>query len=188
MPTPYGEVFFRSLHEAGFLHLVVHYNEEQVRSHPWKTDFCNGYESRICKYFLGIDWFLIKEALLNRRAVFIGGWGNVANAALITVCMLFRRNYILQSDTLNITRKRNLLFAAIRSLFLRAAFYRAGWAILYAGDTNIAAERFKTQGAPQEKLIHFPFWVDVDALRCAEKKVTSADSFLRFISIGCLFR
>lgn len=187
MPTPYGKDFFRALHEAGFVRLIVSYSKEQVLSHPWKVDLRIGHVGRIQRCILGIDWFLIKEALFNRRAVFVGGWRRLTNIIIIIICIALNRNYIFQTDTPNLHKKRNRVFAAVRSIFLKTGLQHAGSAILFAGDRHIAVERFQSMGAPHQKLIHFPFWIDVNVFTphdTSDKQSHSDIDFLRFISIG----
>lgn len=182
MPTPYGEVIFRALHQADFINLLVHYCKEKVDSHPWKTNLRKGYVSRIQKPLCGIDWFLIKKVLLDKDAIFVGGWSGKTTILLIIICMLLKRKYIFETDTPNNSRKRTWLFATARNLFLRTAFCRAGYAIFYAGDT--AAERLQKMGATEERLVYFPYWVDVDALKPSAVKRHPANSLIRFVSAG----
>lgn len=182
-PTPYGEVLFRALHKADFIHLLVHYSQEQVTSHPWKTNLRKGHLSRIqTPAFLGIDWFLIKEVLFNKKAFFVGGWSGATLVLIIIICMLLKRNLIFQTDAPDVHKKRSWIFSNARTIFLKAGFRWACRAILHTG--NVALERLQAMGAPKEKMIYFPYWVNVDALRPTEKKMPGSDLFLRFVSVG----
>lgn len=182
MPTPYGEVIFRALHESNSMNLLVHYRKERVPSHPWKTNLRKGHISRIQSPVMGIDWFLIKEVLLNKDAFFVGGWSGATLVLMIIICMLLKRNFIFETDAPDIHKKRSWFFSRSRSLFLKAGFCHAAIAILHSGD--IAAERLKKMGAPEDKLVYFPYWVDTESFRPSPEKKASGDSFLRFISVG----
>lgn len=182
MPTPYGETIFRALHESGSMNLLVHYRNERVLSHPWKTNLRKGHISRIQLPILGVDWFLIKEVLFNKNAFFVGGWSGATLVLIIIICMLLKRKFIFETDTPSIHKKRSWFFSRSRSLFLKVGFCHAAIAILHTGD--IAAERLKEMGAPVDKLIYFPYWVDTESFRPSPENKISADSFLRFVSVG----
>jgi len=182
MPTPYAQVIFSALQEADFLDLLVHYSKEKVVSHPWKTNLRKGHTSRTQKPLLGIDWFLIKEVLFNKDAFFVGGWSGATLILIIIICVLLKRKFVFETDTPNIHKKRTWLFATSRSLFLRVGFRWAGYAIFQMGD--VAAERLQKMGAQKEKLIYFPYWVDVEAFKPTSDKKRSTDLFLRFVSVG----
>lgn len=182
MPTPYGEPIFRALHESGSMNLLVHYRKERVPSHPWKTNLRKGHISRIQSPILGIDWFLIKEVIIKKNAFFVGGWSGATLVLIITICMILKRKFIFESDAPNIHKKRSWLFSKLRGLFLKAGFRHAAIAILHTGD--IAAERLKKMGAPEDKLFYFPYWVDTEKFSPLPNKRYSRDPFLRFVSVG----
>lgn len=185
MPTPYGALIFQALHDAGFINLMVHYRRERVASHPWLSDLRRGYSSRIQQPVAGVDWWLIAEAFCNRRAIFIGGWGDMTNVVLIMLCLCLRRTYVFDADTPISQTKRNVFHRVFKACFLRLGFRRAGQAIFYAGDPRIAHRRFCNMGAPAEKLIHFPFWVDTEALISSNlRERRDISETLYFISIG----
>lgn len=182
MPTPYGDTIFRALHESGSMNLLVHYRKERVPSHPWKANLRKGHMSRIQSPILGIDWFLIREVLMNKDAFFIGGWNGATLVLIIIICIILKRKFIFETDAPNIHKKRSWLFSKLRGLFLKAGFCHAAIAIFHTGD--IAAERLKKMGAPVDKLVYFPYWVDTESFRPSPEKKTSSDSFLRFVSVG----
>lgn len=182
-PTPYGEVIFRALHEADFVNLLVHYGQEQVPSHPWKTNLRKGHKSRIqTTTFLGIDWFLIKEILFNKKAFFVGGWSGATLILMIIIALLLKRKFIFQTDAPNIYKKRYWFFSTARTIFLKAGFRWACCAILHTGDA--AFERLQIMGAAKEKMTYFPYWANVDAFWPPDNKRHNSDLFLRFVSVG----
>lgn len=185
MPTPYGALIFRALHDAGFMNLKVHYRREWAVSHPWASDLRKGHPSRIQQPVAGVDWWLITEVFRNRRAIFIGGWGDMTNVVLIMLCLCLRRTYVFDADTPISQTRRNVFHRVFKACFLRLGFRRAGQAIFYAGDTRIAQRRFRIMGAPAEKLVHFPFWVDTEALiPISFRECHDISETLYFISIG----
>lgn len=184
MPTPYGNVLFRELHRADFINLLVHYCAERVASHPWKTDLRKSHPHRIQKPVWGIDWFLIKQALFDKEAFFVGGWGDLTSVLLIILCLILRRKYIFETDTPNMNRKRQWLFAIMRTTFLRVGFKMA-YAILHTGAPAYGG--LLKMGASKDKLVNFPFWVDDDVLaNHSSARKSPKKSFFRFVSIGRL--
>lgn len=182
-PSHYNDFLFRAINKIESIDLLVHYRNNSLSSHPWKTPLRVEYNSRIQERILGIDWFLIKKAIVDKKGVFVlGGWADATTVLLVFVLILLKRKYIFWTDTPNIYRKRRLLFAIVRNVFLRVGM-RGACSILCTG--NSAIDALCKMGVAKNKLVNFPYWVDVDVYG---SKTLGArvqhNSFLRFVSSG----
>ncbi len=180
-PSHYNDLLFCAINDAQFSDLLVHYRKPFVSSHPWKTPLRLGYRSRVRKSRFIIDWYLIRKTLCHRNDIFIfGGWSDPTSIIQVLLCVFLRRKYLFWTDTPNLDRKRHWLFKMMRRGFLRMAFSRA-YAIL--GTGRAAQKALCKMKAPKEKIINFPYWVDVNSFQPPRLSV-KPKSFLRFVSSG----
>ncbi len=182
-PSHYNDFLFRAINNAKIMELLVHYRNNTISSHPWKTPLQVGYRSRIQNRILGIDWFLIKKAIVDKGGVFVlGSWTDATSMLLIFICILLRRKYIFWTDTPDISRQRHLLFAGARNIFLHIAFSRT-CAILCTGTPAIDA--LCKMGAPRDKLVNFPYWIEVDVYGSQTfGQSVRSNAFIQFVSSG----
>lgn len=180
-PSHYNDFLFRALKEAESIELLVHYRNKSISSHPWKTPLRVGFNSRIQRRIFGIDWFLIKRAIVDKDTAFLlGGWADATSVLLIFICMLLQRKYLLWTDTPNISRKRSWLLAGVRNVLLHI-FFKRTCAILCTGTPAI--DIICKMGASKDKLINFPYWVDLNGSPPIGQSVQS-NTFIRFVSSG----
>jgi glycosyltransferase involved in cell wall biosynthesis len=158
--THYHNFFFNSLVKDRGLNLEVHFLDSLVSSHPWKEDLLSEYRWSECSFHLGIDWNLIKLALIEDKAFFIvGGWNNATSAVLLNILMKYERDFAIWTDTPNYEKKRGYGKGFVRERWLKRIFERASYVL---GTGKPALMVLKRMGCPEEKLIDFPFWVDLD--------------------------
>jgi glycosyltransferase involved in cell wall biosynthesis len=120
------------------------------------------YESRI-------DRELIRRILANPKSLFITScWHDVTSEICISLLSARRRRFLVFNDMPNPAKRRNPLKSIARSMFLRFAF-RNAFAVLAAGKP--AMDAIEALGCPKEKLVNFPFFIDLDAFpyRVADK-------------------
>lgn len=181
LPSHYNDVLFRALAALGFINLIVHYRYESLSSHPWKTPLRMGYASRIRTGIFGIDFRLIRSAFAERGSVFVlGGWGDRSSVLLLAILIVLRRNYILWTDTPNVSRRRRGPLAMFRGLLLRLGF-RNALAILGTGKP--AMDGLSVMGAPKDKIVNFPYWVEIGS-EGPEALEPNSRGTLRFVSSG----
>ena len=184
-PTPYNDYLFEAIERTKWSSLLVHYRRNVVSSHPWKALPRAHYESRVQKRFPGVDWLLLRTVIKDHSSIYVlGGWSDSTSILLAALCMLLKRTYFIWTDTPNLEKQRPWARAALRRAFLRALFHRSH-AIL--GTGRPAVEALSTMEAPQEKLIIFPFWVDVDKYRSARRTVaTRPQGRITLVSSGSI--
>ena len=182
-PTPYNDYLFQHLACADDLALEVHYRERMVASHPWRSALGQGYRARFYRKGLSLDWRLLGLAIGHRSALFVvGGWDHPTSVAMLSVMRILRRRYVLWSDTPNLDRKRSAMLAAARATWLRWVF--AG-ARAVMGTGTPAVETLRKMGAHDERLVSFPYWVDLGLY--ARKSATcdrGPETVLRIVSVG----
>lgn len=182
-PSHYNDYLFCAINKIDSYKLVVHYLKSSLPSHPWKIPLRVGYQSRCQNRMLGIDWVLIRNALFDKQGIFLfGGWADPTTVLAIVICILLRKKYIIWTDTPNIYRHRRWLFAVNRQVFLYFVFK---YASAIFGTGNPAIDTLFRMGAPQGKLVNFPYWIDLDAYRNNTiSRQISSNSIIRFVSSG----
>lgn len=180
-PTPYNEFLFQNL--ARTLPLKVHYREEVRPSHPWATAFGRGYRCRYYRKRLGVDWHVVRLALEERRSVcVVGGWDHPTAWLLLSLLRVLRRPYALWTDTPNLGQRRHPLKGWLRRVWLKWIFDGAAH-VLGTGVPALAA--LEVMGAEREKLVNFPYFVDLEAYHPEGKNPPNGkDEPIRVLSVG----
>jgi len=184
-PTPYNDFLFQTLSADPEIHLTIHFRERALASHPWQSNLAQGYRSRYYHRVLGVDWYVLSVAFRERDAFFVvAGWNHPTAILLINLLSLMKMHFAIWTDTPNLGRKRNRLFALLRSYWLKWVFQRAT-RVMGTGRPGI--EALKIMGAPEDKLLVFPYFIDIDAYSCENRRVRSESNHaIRFISSGRL--
>jgi glycosyltransferase involved in cell wall biosynthesis len=108
---------------------------------------------------LGIDGHLVRLAASDRESFFvIAGWHDTTMQLVMTLLAIRSRPFAVWTDTpdLHVPRPRGKVL--IRSLFLRWIFKRAMFVL---GTGQPAMQALSDMGCPKEKLVNFPFFVDL---------------------------
>jgi glycosyltransferase involved in cell wall biosynthesis len=183
-PTPYNDYLFRNLDADSEIDLNVYFRQTKISSHPWKSNLAQGYNSQVYNMtFLGIDWDIVSLPFRDPRGFFlIAGWDHLTSQLLLTLLRIFGFKYALWTDTPNLDRGRAPIKSFLRSSWLKWIFGGAAQ-ILGTGKPGVA--NLEKMGAKAEKLINFPFFLDLDAYdRQIEPRQYDRDRPLKFISSG----
>ncbi|NJP07842.1 MAG: glycosyltransferase [Chloroflexaceae bacterium] len=179
-PSPYHACLFRALAADLSLDLTVHFIHTGVTSHPWQTQLTSGFRWRSYQRLAGIDWHLMKLAMTDRHSRFVvAGWYEPTTQALLSLLLAQQQPFIIWTDTPDL-RPRPFLKGTIRLLWLRLLF-RGATAVMGTGQPALQA--LTLMGCPPQKLINFPFFVDLDA---CQRLDMSEPSIVRFVSAGRL--
>ena len=183
LPTPYNDFLFRHLAGDRAIDLTVHYRSRVLSSHPWQSALAEGYRARFYNLLFGLDWHLLSLAFRDHRAFFlVAGWDHPTSQILLTLLRLFGLSYALWTDVPDLKRRRSPLFARVRGAWLRWIF---SGAVQILGTGQPAVQNLKQMGAPEGRLIDFPYWVDLAAYaRVIEPRDGDVARPLRFISSG----
>jgi glycosyltransferase involved in cell wall biosynthesis len=181
-PMPFNDYLFQNLAKDPNIDLVVHFRSKTLASHPWKSGLGCGYSARYYATVCGVDWHLMLTALKERHAfVVIAGWDHLTSQLLLTSLRLLGRSYALWTDTPNM-RRRSLLHGYLRRRWLRWLF-AAAVRILVTG--KLGAANLIEMGAPAERVVDFPFFVDLAAYERPDHPAErSANRPVRFVSSG----
>jgi len=182
-PTPYNDFLFQALSADPEIDLTIHFRERVLTSHPWQSNLAQGYRSRYYHRILGVDWYVLSVAFRERDAFYVvAGWDHPTAILLINLLSLMKRRFAIWTDTPDLGHKRNPLFDFLRSQWLKWVFRKATKVM---GTGRRAIKVLRSMGAPQSKLINFPFFLDLNSFT-REKDPFSGDVLqpIRFISVG----
>jgi type III pantothenate kinase len=110
----------------------------------------------------------------------VSSWYEPTTQLVITTRLLRGLPCAIWTDTPNLARQRHALKAALRGAWLRWVLRRAD-AVLGTGTP--ALDALRTMGAPAERLVNFPYFVDIDAYEPASRH---SGPELGFVSSGRL--
>lgn len=159
-PSHYNSQLFAVLARELGIPFQVHYTESRSGLHPWREAALHDYPYRIYERRSGIDFTLIRLLGSNpHRALVTGCWQDPTSELAILQLISRGRPVLLFNDTPDPFRRRGLLKHVLRSGFLRLAF-RGARAVLAAGRP--AVEAIGRMGCPPEKLVNFPYFIDLD--------------------------
>lgn len=184
-PTPYNDFLFKTYSKTIGCNLHVRYRRKVLDSHPWKTQLGEGYKCSYYNELFSIDFYSIKKSLISKsnEKYVIAGWDHPTVILLLIILNLRNQKYILWTDTPDLAKKRNIIKAVFRTIFLRWIFSGAS-ALLATG--NPGASALKKMGAHPKKIYQFPFWVDNKKFENARNYSVKPRTILRLISSGRL--
>jgi glycosyltransferase involved in cell wall biosynthesis len=187
-PSPYNCDLFRLLAQQSSFSLVVHYYCKFTGVHPWLSDLTEGYACRYIQPFLGIDWSII--ALLftrlrhgERNLFVIAGWTGPTTMLLLTLLALGLGRYVIWTDTPDLSKPRSAMVTLFRATWLSWILRRSHYVM---GTGQPAIEALHKMGALPERLINFPYWIDLVPYQKYLHHSThdTANRNFRLISIG----
>jgi glycosyltransferase involved in cell wall biosynthesis len=184
-PTPYNDFLFRSLAVDPAIDLTVHFIETMLPSHPWKSQMARGFKSRTYKRILGLDWHLLRLAVLDKQSFFIiGGWHEPTVISLINLLIMTHYPFAIWTDTPNLTQKRNPLKALLRDIWLQRIFTHARYVM---GTGVPALTALGKMNCDKNKLVNFPYYIDLNFFKPITKPTGKKnDGQLIFLSSGRL--
>ena len=158
-PTPYNDYLFQNLAREESLDLLVHYREKVLSSHPWRTSLAQGYSSRLYNTFLKVDWHLLMLAIKEKKSFFlVSGWDHPTAIILLIFLRLSKRSYALWTDTPSLEKKRNVIYARVRTRFLNWIFDGAK-RVMGTGLPGIKS--LQQMGVATDRVVNFPYFTDL---------------------------
>ena len=180
-PSPYNAALFRALAAEPAFDLTVHYIRGAAGDRPWQTSLTEGYRWVSFRRRGGADWALVRRAATDREGYWlVSSWYEPTTQLLITSRLLRGLPCAIWTDTPNVGRQRHALKAVLRGGWLRWVLGRAD-AVLGTGTP--ALEVLRTMGAPPERLVNFPYFIDTAAYVPAARR---SGPELTFVSAGRL--
>ena len=156
-PSPYNDVLFRTLSGSRVFGLQLHYLQADCPEYFWTTP-----SSRYSFRFLRkrpLDWALIRAVLGDRKSIFLTAcWHDPTSQFILSALIVRRRPYLIWNDTPT-TRRRNWIKEQLRRKFLSTVLSKAT-AVLGTGKP--AMQVLANLGAPINKLVNFPYCVDLE--------------------------
>jgi glycosyltransferase involved in cell wall biosynthesis len=115
--------------------------------------------------------------------IMIGGWDGIYRLSLIFFCGIFNIKYIFGSDSPNIDNYFGSVINWIKKNILLKFITNTCTKIITTGKLGLNA--YNSLGISQDKLINFPYWIDLNLFTNEKKKDTSPKKIV-FLSVGRL--
>jgi glycosyltransferase involved in cell wall biosynthesis len=156
--THYHNFLFNKIKQNIAIKLKVVYFQKVLKNYPWKTNWDIWYNVTYLKTgFIRIDWRKIFQ--LNSKNIYvIAGWSEPTTMIILTICCVLKFKYLILTDTPN-PRKRSGIKSVFRQLWLNWIINNAN-RILVTG--SMGCYYFIQKGIDENKVINFPFVVDLD--------------------------
>jgi glycosyltransferase involved in cell wall biosynthesis len=155
-PSPYNSYLLEAVAADPAINLVVYFVREGVQSHPWKQISLTRFYWRVIDRRTFVDWSLLRKAL-GREPPFLilGGWSDLTLQFILT----FSPNrFAVWTDTPRAQNGAWSVRESVRSFWLKKVLNRASYVL---GTGRPALEALAKMGSPTEKLINFPYFVDL---------------------------
>lgn len=164
--------------------LTVYYRDRLSENHSWRTLLGQGHKAKYYKLVLGLDWSVLGAAVRDKEAFFvIAGWEHPTSILLINYLAMRGSRFAVWTDTPDLSRERDPTFAFLRSTWLRWVFSRAR-KVMGTGRPGILG--LQKMGAPEGKLMEFPFFLNLDTYGEGRRSKPTGSSPMRFVSAGRL--
>ena len=159
-PIHYNDFLFHEIDKSG-VDITVYYANKVLHNYPWKQKLNYTFSFRDCNYTMGIDWQLLRQAIFSHNTIFaVAGWDSFFKNILFLALIVFRKRYVITTDTVKPHLKRSKLKSAARNLWLKIILNNA-YKILTTGQVGVQAmTSIYEQG--KEKIVNFPFATDLD--------------------------
>jgi glycosyltransferase involved in cell wall biosynthesis len=182
-PIHYNDYLFSEINKSG-IPLTVHYATPLLKNYPWKEKNQYIFNFRNCKPFLKIDFHLLWLAIRSNENVFlIAGWDTFLKNSLLFVLILFRRKYIIWTDTPKVEERNKNFKEWIRKNWLSIIFDNA-FKLFVTGRVGMKALGKIYKDSP--KIINFPFLTDPAYFNKVPDFSTIQEEGIQFFSSGRL--
>lgn len=184
-PTHYNNFLFEQLNESLPIHLELFFFNKVLTNYPWKKEI-SSLPFYVLKKRFGVDWGLLFRIIFSKKtsfdAVVIAGWSEPSMLLLLSYLRLFKKRYILYTDTPNENRKQNVK-QYLRRKWL-SWILSGSKAVLVTGERGVKImERW---GAPMDCTYNFPFATDLNFYKPASSFPRSLGKALQIFSSGRL--
>ena len=156
-PSHYNDFLFRALTESSEFELNVHYRSSFDVGYQWGIAPESGYSAR--SFSSRFDRTLFALVLRDQDSLFLTScWQDLTCQVILIALMIIGRPYLIWNDTPT-PRRRGWFEEKARVVFLRAVFRHATTVL---GTGSLALKAFREIGAPPDKLLNFPYCVDLN--------------------------
>lgn len=185
-PIHYNNYLFESLSKSLPIDIHLIYFRKVLSTYPWKREIRSEFPVHVLNKTMGIDWKLVLQfTILNAGKcdfVVVAGWAEATMILLLTYFRLFKKPYILYTDTPNIHRKKNIR-QWLRQLWLSWVL-SGSRTVLVTGE--LGSETLEKWGADPQRIHNFPFATDLDFFSPSANFPTPFSDPLRIFASGRL--
>lgn len=180
-PTNYLIYLFNFLNNH--FDLKVYFLEYIKSTHPWNKLNKINFEYSILKNSPKNYFEIIDRSKQENTILIIANWNNLIINFLHLYFCISKRKFVIWTDTPNVSKKRNSIKKYIRTIWIK---YLVKNSIGIMGTGMVAIEAFKKMGLDENKLINFPFFVDLEKFKPKIDSPGFLSTSLIFLSSGRL--
>lgn len=158
-PIHYNDFLFNEISKSG-VDIHVYYSNKSLKNYPWKEKMNYSFPAQDCEYFMKVDWNLIGKVITGRNTLFIvAGWESLFKNIFLFFLILFRRKYIVWTDTVKVDKQRAALKSMLRNTWLNAILGNA-YRIFTTGEVGVTEMKRQFKGN-SDKIVNYPFATDL---------------------------
>lgn len=185
-PNHYNRFLFESILKRTNIELDFYFFSEKLQSYPWNEGFRLSSSAYYFKRFVFVDWKLLYDLIRGKRKQFdfilVAGWSEPTMIIFLTYLRIFRKPYLLYTDTPNMGRKNNAK-QWLRKIWL--SWILAGCkAVLVTGQNGFKS--LEAWGARKGNIYNFPFATNLAFFSPGSDFPSPLHSTLRIFSSGRL--
>lgn len=183
--TPYNDSLWNALAVDPAIDLVVHFSYLTRAMRPWDDIGLPSYSFRPYEVVLGIDRHLMRLALAEKESLFVVcGYMERTQQAVLLELASRRAPFVFWTDTPDLRKRKSVFRRLLRFMATRFVFANA-LAVMGTGQPGVNA--LSEMGCPREKLINFPYFVDLNAFQPpSQNDIKAQNSPLVFLVSGRL--
>lgn len=180
-PTNYLIFLFNYL--CKHFDLKVYFLEYIRSTHPWSKLTELNFEYSILKNSPKNYFDIINRSKQENSILIIANWNSLIINFLQLYFSIAKQKFVIWTDTPNVSKKRNIIKKYIRTNWIK---YLVRNSIGIMGTGMVAIEAFKKMGLDEDKLINFPFFVDLEKFKPKIDSPGFLSNDLIFLSSGRL--
>lgn len=182
--TYYHDYLFQHIESDHSFKLIVCYRQMVLDSHPWKEVEGGGYtRTELNRHFWGLDFKVIRKAMLGSDDYIVAGWDNLMYLFLITILRIRNRPFGVFSDTPGKPGRNWLQFLKLRWFsFIFSPNSKAKLLVTGKVGVNRSLSFLRLDS---KHVLNFPFATNHDIFIPANNvKFSKRDGVVSFLAVG----
>jgi len=180
-PTNYLIYLFNYL--SKYFDLKVYFLEYIRLTHPWSKLAEINFEYSVLKNSPKNYFEIINKSKRENAILIVANWNSLIINFLYLYFCITKQKFAVWTDTPNVSKKRNTIKKSLRATWIK---YLVKNSIGIMGTGQVAIEAFKKMGLDENKLINFPFFVDLEKFKPNNDPPKFLSNDLIFLSSGRL--
>lgn len=182
-PSPYNDFLLAQLSSEPGIDLRVHFLNRAISAHPWKDEPERTFPHRFKAPGSRLDRHILRLAATSEAFFVIAGWREPTMVVVENILISRKAPFAIWTDTPTTAAEGSPLKDRIRRRWLSRLMKHSSFVM---GTGTPAMDALQTMGCPVEKLVNFPFFVDLDLFGPNPHSLPSPTSPTIFLSSGRL--